>query len=650
MILRPNSLKHKPTQADFVCSLTQCKRDRVNNGSTLISFAQHANTHEAPLSSTKRLFTNPFILLSLLIGIIGLNSTHQLSKQYHTQKLSENLEEAAHKASQQIDSELAKFQQIPNLLSHDPRLINYFTLQNSKDRLNQLLLEWSKQSLADTIYVHDLTGEVVGSSNFQKQDSFVGQNFAYRPYFQEAAAGNNAQYVALGARSNLRGYFLSAPLIQNNRILGVITVKVSLENIEQLITSDTSNILVLDSNQIIFLSSNPDWLYQSIQPLPVDLKQAVITSRQYGEETISPVPFISEPLSEYQNVEPNTLVTNHRYSLFPMAFNDKNGYQVIAIKDSQQLLKNIVQADFIFIVIYCLMILIAWSWRQTYKAKQALTSLNQLLEAKVEKRTQHLQQTNTQLQQTIYQYQQSQERLKQTEEELTQAAKLAVLGELSASINHEINQPLAALRTYSENSLKLLALDKHQMVAANLEKMIALNQSIAEIIARLKVFTRKVEKQDHHQANLHDTIHNATSLLSPQIIRQGVTLRIPMVPSQINIGIHPTEFEQVLVNLIHNAIQALSNVQSPQLGIEWKLTPSHCEILVWDNGEGIPDEKLPQLFDPFFTTKPEGLGLGLSISKRIIEAYHGSITAEHQPPNGMVFSIILPLHVSTEIE
>ncbi len=647
MILRSKTLKHKSTQVDFVCPLTQCNPDRVNIDTSLISFANQTNIFEAALNSPKRFFTKPFILLALVIGILGLNSTHQLAKQYHTKKLTTLLEAAASKANQQIDSELAKFQQIPDLLSHDPRLINYFRHQNSSDNLNQLLAEWSQQSLADTIYVHALNGDVVASSNYQQPNTFVGQNFAFRPYFKQAIQGQDSQYVALGVRSNVRGYFLSSPLIENNEILGVITVKVSLENIEQLITSESSDVIVLDSNKVAFLSSNTEWLYRSFFSMTPEQRQQIRDSRQYGQEPISPITTVSALLSSQQTLPTDQLISSKNYNIFAIPFNN-NGYQVIALKSAKPLFKSIAQADLIFLVIYGLIVLIAWSWRQTYKAKLALTDLNQHLEQTVDKRTQHLQQTNQQLQQTIFQYQESQLKLKQTEQELTQAAKLAVLGELSASINHEINQPLAALRTYSENSVKLLAMGKNEMVASNLSQMIALNTSISEIIARLKIFTRKVTKQEHHQANLHDAVNNATGLLSPQLIRQGITLRLPLVPSDIVLSIHPTELEQVLVNLIHNAIQAFSGQQSPQIGVEWRLNDNVCELMVWDNGPGISSEKLEQLFDPFFTTKPEGLGLGLSISKRIIEAYHGTINATCHSTNGMLFSMTIPLYQSID--
>ena len=626
----------------------------------------------------------PFVLFSLLLGAAGLTATHFMAVQFQEKIVTQQLNEAANKANLQIDSELDKFKQIPNLLSHDPRLLSYFDSSPQTDKisaaqLNQLLFEWSNQSQADTIYIHDPSGTVVASSNYQKPRTFVGENFSFRPYFASAIQGNNTHYVALGARSNVRGYFLSSPLYVENDIVGVITVKVSLENLENILTSDEFEIVVLDSNQVVFLSSQTPWLYHSLLPLTQQQQTDISLQRQYGQSEISIIEVFRSSSSQpeananrsnnlqsnqiQKELTANQLFKLGTFNLYPAAVSN-NQYQVVALKETRAELIKVLQIDVIFVVIYSLVMLIAWSWRQTYVAKVALTRLNQNLEQTVDKRTHYLKQSNQQLQQTIFQYQESQLKLKQTEQELTQTAKLAVLGELSASINHEINQPLAALRTYSENSLKLLEMERTDLVKSNLEKMIVLNNTITDIIARLKVFTRKVTKQEHHVANLHQAVNNATSILSALMIKQGITLRLSTVPDDINIAIHPTELEQVLVNLIHNATQALplqaidqqtllqqTTVQQtaaqqaiPQIGVEWQLHEDMCQVIIWDNGIGMSADKLEQLFDPFFTTKPEGLGLGLSISKRIIEAYHGSISAAQLEPSGMVFSLNIPLY------
>ena len=625
----------------------------------------------------------PFALFSLLLGIAGLSATHFVAMQYQEKIVAQQLHEAANKANLQIDSELEKFKQIPDLLSHDQRLLSYFddNAQASKIttmQLNKLLFDWSNQSQADTIYIHDQSGTVVASSNYQKTRTFVGENFSFRPYFASAIKGDKTHYVALGARSNVRGYFLSLPLYIADNIVGVITVKVSLENLENILTSDEFEIVVLDSNQVVFLSSQHDWLYQSLLPLTQTQQQEIARNRQYGQSQISiidafqasSVTSSNPPTSNQTQLMTNQLSRLGSFKLYP-ASTSNNQYQVVALKETKTELRKVLQVDAIFMVIYSLVVLIVWSWRQTYLAKIALTQLNQNLEQTVDKRTHYLKQSNDQLQQTIYQYQESQLKLKQTEQELTQTAKLAVLGELSASINHEINQPLAALRTYSENSLKLLEMERTDLVKSNLEKMIALNSTITDIIARLKVFTRKVTKQEHHVANLHQAVNNSTSIMNAVMIKQGITLRLSTIPDDLNIAIHPTELEQVLVNLIHNATQALqqqalqqqdllqqaieqqsldhqdlTQPASPQIGIEWQLQNDTCKITVWDNGIGMADDKLNQLFDPFFTTKPEGLGLGLSISKRIIEAYNGTITASQHQPSRMMFTLDIPLYLN----
>ncbi|MFL7053719.1 sensor histidine kinase, partial [Vibrio cyclitrophicus] len=577
----------------------------------------------------------PFVLFSLILGAAGLTATHFLAVQFQEKIVTQQLNEAANKANLQIDSELDKFKQIPDLLSHDPRLISYFTSSPQTDKitvtqLNKLLFEWSNQSQADTIYIHDRSGTVVASSNYQQPRTFVGENFSFRPYFASAIKGNNTQYVALGARSNVRGYFLSSPLYTDKEIVGVITVKVSLENLENILTSDDFEIVVLDSNQVVFLSNQTSWLYHSLLPLSEQQQTEIATQRQYGQSEISIIEdFRSAKLQQKANdtIQPNDLQPNQiqkelvsnqlfqlgAFNLYPAPISN-NQYQVVALKETKAELLKVLQIDVIFIIIYSLVMLIAWSWRQTYIAKVALTRLNENLEQTVDKRTHYLKQSNQQLQQTIFQYQESQLKLKQTEQELTQTAKLAVLGELSASINHEINQPLAALRTYSENSLKLLEMKRTDLVKSNLDKMIALNTSITEIIARLKVFTRKVTKQEHHVANLHQAVNNATSILSALMIKQGITLRLSTMPDDINLAIHPTELEQVLVNLIHNATQALQqqameqstprlktsgqsileeqssklealDIQTiPQIGVEWQRKNDTCQLIIWDNG------------------------------------------------------------------
>lgn len=578
--------------------------------------------------------------LIVLLGGLGLLMTHFSASHYQEEKWNTILQNYADRAKQRLSSELAKFEQIPNLLSHDPRLLNYLLQPADKEGLNALLEQWSKQTLADTIYLHDRQGVVLGSSNHRQDDSFVGENFSFRPYFVDAMRGEIGRYVALGIRSNKRGYFYSAPIWIDERIAGVITVKVSLEELENSIAPERADIMVLDQNNVAFLSSQDAWRYTAVARITPEQVHAMVQNQQYGITGPKAHPAIQLPAETDSNAQKLTMPLHKVY----LSAVSPNGFRIVTLAPHQQPLMAVLQADIIFLLIFSLLSLIAFAWQQTLNNKRQLALLNKQLEYKVKQRTEVLSESNHRLQQTIVQYEKSQQELKQTQKELTQAAKLALLGELSASINHEINQPLAALRTYTENSLKLIELDKLDLVKRNLQQMIELNETITDVIARLKMFTRKSTPDErHYYANLHDSVRNATRILSNKLIKSGVTLKVENIPSTLAANIHPIELEQVLINLIHNAVQAMEGQSEPQVTIACLVENGQYHLSISDNGPGIVEEKLANLFDPFFTTKPEGLGLGLTISKRIIESYQGQLNAENLQPRGMRFTLSLPI-------
>ncbi len=594
-----------------------------------------------------------FVFITSLIGLIGLGLTHYYASQKQQDQWQQKMHLYADQISEQLALELEKFKQVPSLLSQDPRVADFIEDQDH-NALNKLLLTWAEKSLADTIYVHDTEGTVLASSNFRQADSFVGRNYAFRPYFHQALTQPSAHFVALGLRSKKRGYFFSAPLYQaeqyqskeHRKLVGVITVKVSLEELEKTLAPEQSQYLVLDNNHIAFLSSQPEWLYQGLVPLSQSQKQTLLATKQYGTEEPEQNPTLN--LNGNEPSQFNQIFALSQHFALLGAPNSK-GFQVLVVKPKRDYLLSIAQVDVIFVLIFVGLTLLAKLWLNTFYTKRALADLNRDLEHKVEQRTQHLNQSNQELQRTICQYERSQIELKQTQQELTQATKLALLGELSASISHEINQPLAALRTYAENSRLLLAKAHYDLVRDNLDQMIELNTTISQVITRLKVFSRDSAMQhDHDRANLHDCVQSACAILSSKLIKQGVTLKLPSISESLLLKVHPVELNQVLMNLIHNAAQAMHQQSNPIIGIEVTEGENDCLIAVIDNGPGMAVDSLPRLFDPFFTTKPEGLGLGLTISKRIIEQCHGELTAHITQQGGMRFDIRLMKSVSSQ--
>ncbi|OPX56479.1 PAS domain-containing sensor histidine kinase [Oceanospirillum multiglobuliferum] len=276
--------------------------------------------------------------------------------------------------------------------------------------------------------------------------------------------------------------------------------------------------------------------------------------------------------------------------------------------------------------------------------EQALQQAYDELEHRVIERTQDLTQANTLLKQEIEQHRHTTETLQKTQNELIQAAKLALLGQMSASINHELNQPLAAIRAYAENGVTFLQRDNPEMAQANLEEIVELTERMASISAQLKMFARKSEGQ-LSLVSVSASVDYALRLFRPQIEKEQVQLQRQTPEQELFVNADPVRLEQVLVNLISNALHAVAGRPKRTIGLTIEQVEQQVLLSVSDSGAGIADEHLGQLFNPFFTTREggKGLGLGLSISYRIIHDFGGTITAFNRPEGGATLRISLPL-------
>ncbi|MBC7004931.1 sensor histidine kinase [Photobacterium sp. BZF1] len=598
-----------------------------------------------------------FFYFALLVGSVSTMLIGWLTFSQVQQHLSEKITSDVAQLGNKIDSQLERYSQLPEVLASDPRLLPPLldAISNRKagpmdsqyQPVSQLLAQWNQTLGADTLYLIDMAGTTLASSNWQQADSFVGQNFSYRPYFQQAASGQHGQYFALGARSDKRGYYFSAPVKNDQRIIGVLTIKVDLSLLADIWQYEDIEYAITDELGIIFYSSEPEWLYHSLALLSEGIRQQVKQSRQYGQvdiaaltEATSLAAFNQQEIQALRQL-PDTPAKTYITAQHNM---DKAGWYIYGLTPQTRAFEYMGQVLLLFVLIYTLLCIAVHSWWQTYRARIALANLNSRLEKRVSQRTRRLQETNEQLKITLNQYEHSQAELKQTQDELLQAAKLAMLGELSASINHEINQPLAAIRTYAENGRRLLEKQRYDTVGRNLDEIIQLNKLIAEIIARFKVFARKQNLQQTTQrANAADSIRSALSLMRSALIKQGVILRLEDFPEDIIINIDAVQFEQVLVNLIQNSLQALKDQPEPQIGITLSADSGQALCCVWDNGPGLSPEQKQQVFDPFYTTKEDGLGLGMTISRRIIDAYQGAISVKDHLGGGAEFTVSLPL-------
>jgi two-component system C4-dicarboxylate transport sensor histidine kinase DctB len=283
---------------------------------------------------------------------------------------------------------------------------------------------------------------------------------------------------------------------------------------------------------------------------------------------------------------------------------------------------------------------------QKLAARAALQRAHDELEAKVRQRTAQLETSNRELRREVREREHAELVLRQAQEELLQAERLALLGQLSAGITHELGQPLTALRALADNGRLLLERGRLQQAGDNFAAITGLAERMGRITAQLKSFARKSPAMSPTPMLLHEAIDGACELLSTRLAAEQVSLRA-QVPEDLQVQCDGHRLEQVLVNLVANAIDALRGLDGDkQVAVSCMRDPQRrgrVLLRVSDNGPGIPPSLAERLFEPVFTPKPpgEGLGLGLVISSHIVHEFGGTLRALPSE-NGAVFEFDVP--------
>jgi two-component system C4-dicarboxylate transport sensor histidine kinase DctB len=267
------------------------------------------------------------------------------------------------------------------------------------------------------------------------------------------------------------------------------------------------------------------------------------------------------------------------------------------------------------------------------------------LKTQVDERTRDLSESNASLQTEIDGHRHTEARLRTTQNELVQAGKLAALGQMSAALAHEINQPLAAIRTFMASAKVFARRGDLAQVVSNLDLITDLAERMARITGHLKTFARKSEPGHPVPVQVDRAIDGTLFLLENQIKAAGVVVD-RTVESDLWVLGHAVQLEQVILNLVRNALDAVGDQEHGRITITGQASDSHVQIKVADNGPGIPANQIDQIFDPFFTTKAlgKGLGLGLSISYGIVQDFGGQIHARNLPGGGAELTVELPRH------
>lgn len=577
-----------------------------------------------------------------LVFIVSLNTAVQELQAAASQRLDN--------AAASLSGTLSRFDFLPALLETTPAVMELLTHPGDpalRDQANRALVRINAIAGADMLFVLDAAGNSQAAADWDQPVTTVGHNYSYRPYMKGALAQGRGRFFGIGATSRIPGYFLSYALRGGSGTLGVATVKVNLVAAEQAWATLPGEVLVADERGVVLLSSKPAWKFHALRPLSPQARAEVLAEKPYDADP-PPLPW-AVGLDSVRNGEHVRLdEVEHLVTTRAMPAQQWQMLALDSLTPAHARARNQALMAGLAAAVACLMAMAAWQSRhaamQKLATQAALQAAHDSLETRVAERTRQLSDANASLAAEVEMRKAVEQSLHDTQAELVHAAKMAVLGQISASLAHELNQPLAALRTLSDNAVVLIDKQRLDETRGNLQRISHLVGRLGELTRRLKTFAHKPGDQPVPTA-LAAAVANAQALLAERLRRLGVQVEVQIEPASLAVMADPAQVEQVLVNLMVNALDAMAGSPVRQLRLQAAAAPAgRVSLRVSDSGPGIAPAMLPHLFEPFATSKPPGagLGLGLMISRRIVRSFGGELVAEHPAAGGACFCIELP--------
>lgn len=520
---------------------------------------------------------------------------------------------------------IERYRALPAVLALDPELIDALrgpVGESLQDALNRKLERINGAANSSTLELLDRTGLAVAASNWRLPTTYVGSNYGFRPYFKQTRSQGTGSFYAVGVTSGVPGYFLSSAVNdEHGRFLGAMVVKLEFPELEREWRQGSDILLVSDARGIIFIANQNGWRYRELQPLTAADRAELAETRQYDKQPLVPLQHQLltrfDERSTFSRVQGPDGSADYLWESLPLA---TEGWTLHLLRKPQvsedarnaALSGAAVWLSLVFAVLFVSQRLRIARLRQ--RSREELTRL-------VEERTREL---------------------RTAQEGLVQSAKLAALGQMSAALAHEINQPLTTQRMQLETLRLLLDHGRHEQARQALEPLEQMLTRMAALTGHLKTFARNSPGGLRERLDLATVVDQALHLLDTRIRGEQVEVALYLARPAWVRG-DAIRLEQVLINLLHNALDAMADKRYKRLEIRIEAEDERWHLSVLDSGGGIKDADLVRVFDPFFTTKPvgEGLGLGLAISYGIVHEAGGQLQVENLP-GGARFSLTLP--------
>lgn len=545
--------------------------------------------------------------------------------------------------AQALASTLEKVETLPFVVALHPLVEQGLRMPDDPARteaLDHYLADVQRRARVAAVYVVEPSGLTIAASNWRTPQSFVGNNYRFRPYMSDALAGGTGRFYGIGATTGEPGYFLAQPVRaagepSPGRVLGVVVIKVDLLEVERSWPlPDEEAVALSDAQGVLFLANVPAWRYRSLAPLDEAARRRIEATQQYaGRDVTRLVPSgrrwrledrVAQPVGVlgWQLVRFPSAAPAHRIAIAAAAIaglaTAVAGLAAIALAQRRR------------------------HARAAAAARQALVTASALLEVRIAERTAELTRANADLAQRLADVHDAERLLRQTQAELIQAGKLGMLGQMAAGVTHELNQPLTALQVFADNAAAFLDRGNAEAARQNLRHIADAAGRMGVLVSQLKTFARKSDGAPG-PVDLARAIDNAARLVRNDFERAGAVLEIRVARPAIVTG-DAIRIEQVLINLLRNALDAVLACAERRVSVTLD-AGERATLRIADTGLGLSPQARAHLFEPFFTTKPSGagLGLGLAISSSIVQAMGGTLAAEDNPGGGALFVLALPL-------
>jgi two-component system C4-dicarboxylate transport sensor histidine kinase DctB len=520
-----------------------------------------------------------------------------------------------------VRSELERFSHLTYVLARDTHVID--TANGGPTRpLDRRLAAFAAQSGLDAIYLMRPDGVTIAASNAGRPGSFVGQDYSFRPYFQAARRGEQGRFYGIGATTGLPGYFIADAVHDaEGGLAGVIAIKLDLTDLEEAWRSAGEQVFVANRDGIVLLSSDPALRYRSLRDLSAEQRARIAQDRQFPGQDLAPLDWqprgdARAVIGGAERIHLSASVAPHDWVLHYFA---DDGPAVTRSWLLTGLVMLLAGVGFLVSQV-----------RRTRRIGAALR--------RSEAEEAQLREANERLAVEIEERRTAERRLKRTQDELERASRLAALGQLAASVTHELGQPIAAMRNH------LTAAEIGAQPAARLIPRISgIVDRMEGITRQLKFFARN-DREEFGPVDLEAVVRAALSLVEPNISKVEATTSVDAPDQPVLVRGNQLRLEQVLTNVLRNAVDAVEDCATRRIEITLGQDDSIGWVEVRDTGHGLGQASLDDLQEPFVTTRESGrgMGLGLAISANIVKAHQGRFSADNLAEGGAVFRIEIP--------